>query len=110
MKTVALVLVFWGLATVGLAQTNQTDVLIGQPVVSVERLDRYIQFQTRTIDQVFGLNVGYGGVVPMIREAENPWHLINPFAPAAYGSGFDNLSLNPHTARPEGIHLFLVRF
>ena len=111
MKTVVTFLMCFAVGAIASqAQTNQTDVLIGRPGVSMENINRYVQFQTRTVDRVFGLNLNYGGVLPMIREAENPWQLINPFAPPAYGNGLENVSIYPPSGRPEGIYLFMVRF
>jgi len=110
MKRIAVFLLSMTALAGGQTQTNQTDVLIGHPGLSPEQIDHYVQFQTRTINRIFGVNVQYGGVLPMIREADNPWQLINPFAPLEYGDGFDNVSIDLHSKQPRGIYLFTVKF
>jgi hypothetical protein len=111
MKTVAILLACLGVAaTAARAQTNQTDVLIGQADVPMEKIDRYVRFQAHTVNRLFGVNINYGGVFPMARQAENSWQIINPFAPMEYGDGFNNVSINPHHGRAEGLFLFAIKF
>ena len=42
------------------------------------------------------------GIVAQIFKNKQPLQLINPLAPAKYGSGDQNLSRDPVTGRPEG--------
>jgi hypothetical protein len=52
----------------------------------------------------------YSGVAVQAAKSRNPLQLINPLAPARYGSGEANLVLNPATLQGEGINLFSVAF
>ena len=52
----------------------------------------------------------YTGVVPKIRRAENPLQLINPFAPAEYGNGWDNVAIDPATGRGTGLAIVRIEF
>jgi hypothetical protein len=89
---------------------QQSDLLSDLPVMPPEQVERYVSFQTRTLTRMFGVDLQYDGVLPRMRRADRPLHMLNPFAPARYGSGFDNLSLNPVSGRPEGINFFAIRF
>lgn len=42
------------------------------------------------------------GIVAQVFKNKQPLQLINPLAPAKYGSGDQNLSRDPVTGRPEG--------
>ena len=52
----------------------------------------------------------YDGVLVQITKADNPFQLINPFAPARYGSGFSNLRIDPMTGRAQGIALLSIGY
>lgn len=54
--------------------------------------------------------VRHGGLIGQAREAKAPLQLFNPLAPASYGDGTRNLSLNPQTGRGEGLVLFSFQF
>ena len=117
MKTTALLLSALSLAAVStFAQTNQVEIRQGPatvteaPIISADKVARYVRFQTEVVNRAFGISVTYSGVVPMISRTDNPLQLINPFAPARYGNGFDNVSVNPTTGRVEGINLFAIKF
>jgi hypothetical protein len=46
----------------------------------------------------------------MTTRVANPLQLINPLAPREYGSGYQNVILDPGTKRQEGVKVFEVRF
>ncbi|PWU20457.1 MAG: hypothetical protein C5B50_03880 [Verrucomicrobia bacterium] len=50
------------------------------------------------------------GIAVQAAKTRNPLQLINPFAPARYGSGTDNLALNPINGRPEGLKVVGIQF
>jgi len=45
-----------------------------------------------------------------LTKTDNPLQLINPFAPARYGSGFSNLRIDPATGRAQGISLLTIGY
>ncbi len=59
-----------------------------------------------------GLNpaITYSGVIPQVVKSDNPLQLINPFAPARYGSGMDNLDRDIVTGKERGLKLFSLGF
>lgn len=59
-----------------------------------------------------GLNptITYSGVIPQAVKTDNPLQLINPFAPAEYGSGMDNLDHDIVTGKENGLKLFSLGF
>ncbi len=54
--------------------------------------------------------VTYGGALADIVHADKPLHELNPFAPAEYGDGTQNLVRDPITGKPQGIALFSLHF
>lgn len=64
----------------------------------------------RNYDTVVGERVVYSGVLVQLLRAPQPLHLINPWAPAAYGSGELNFVTDPLTARPVGLKIFAISF
>ena len=92
------------------APAQQADILKDLPELPPDQVERYVTFQTRTLTRMFGMNLQYDGMLPQLKRADRPLQMLNPFAPARYGGGFDNLSVNPTTGRGEGINLFAIRF
>jgi hypothetical protein len=55
-------------------------------------------------------NFAYGGIAVAAFKTDNLLQLVNPFAPAKYGSGEDNLLRDLKTARGSGWKLLQIRF
>lgn len=75
-----------------------------------EVLERAITPQPPPAARPLGLRLQYDGLLPQLRRADNPLQLFNPFAPARYGTGLNNVAINPITGGGEGICLFGIRF
>ena len=60
--------------------------------------------------QMIGKKFKYDGALIKLIKADNPLQMINPFAPAKYGSGYDNVVRNPIIGKGEAISLISVRF
>jgi len=54
--------------------------------------------------------VTYSGIFVELIKADQPLQLINPAAPAEYGSSEDNTVINPMTGRGDGLKLFSIGF
>ena len=89
---------------------SQADLLKMGPSLSPQMLDAMVRFQTATLTRLLGINLTIDGVLPRVYRVDYPLHLINPFAPAKYGSGLDNVSINPRTGQAEGIVLLGIKF
>ncbi|MEO8205009.1 MAG: hypothetical protein ABI615_02435 [Chthoniobacterales bacterium] len=50
------------------------------------------------------------GIVAQIFRSPAPLQMINPLAPKKYGSGEQNLSIDPYTGSPDGFILFGIRW
>ncbi|MEO8207220.1 MAG: hypothetical protein ABI615_13650 [Chthoniobacterales bacterium] len=50
------------------------------------------------------------GILSQIFTSPAPIQMINPLAPKKYGSGDQNLSIDPFTGNPEGFILFGIRW
>ena len=54
--------------------------------------------------------VTYSGVAVQVVKSKEPWQLINPFAPAEYGSGRQNLDHDLITGKPTAFKFFSISF
>src|SRR6266542_3232637 len=86
---------------------SQLNLPLGLPS---EKVRDMMRFQTTTVARVLGVDFEVDGVLPRVLHADHPLHLFNPLAPADYGTGFENLSLNPRTHQVEGISFLTLRF
>jgi hypothetical protein len=59
---------------------------------------------------VSGMEVSAEGALVRAARAGQVWQAVNPFAPAEFGDGFDNVTLDHHTKQPTGIVLVSLRF
>ena|ERR1700730_663858 len=50
------------------------------------------------------------GVIPRAIRGGNPLQMLNPKAPAKYGTGFDSLAYNPFTGKYDQIKFFEIVF
>jgi hypothetical protein len=89
---------------------NQADLLTTLPPLSQQKLEALVRFQIATASRVLGVDFTVDGVLPRIRRAQHPLHLINPFAPSEYGYGQDVASFNPRTGQAEGIVFWGIKF
>lgn len=89
---------------------SQADLLKTMPELGSRDIDSLIQFQRRTVSRILGIDLTTDGVLPRLRRVDNPFQLINPFAPAYYGSGAEVTSFHPRTGRAEGLVLIGIKF
>jgi hypothetical protein len=55
-------------------------------------------------------DITYSGIAVQAVKTDNPLQLINPFAPASYGSGADNLDRDIITSKENGLKFFSIDF
>jgi hypothetical protein len=55
-------------------------------------------------------NVVYSGLAVQVVKASNPVQLVNPLAPARYGSAEDNVLRDGLSGRALGLKVFAIRF
>jgi hypothetical protein len=55
-------------------------------------------------------NITYSGVIVQAVKTDNPFQLINPFAPARYGNGADNVHHDIITGRESGLNFFSIGY
>ena len=97
-------------ATNAPSPSHQADLRREVPSLTTEQLVSLVDFQTAIASRILGLNLQADGALPQLLRADNPLHLINPFAPASYGNGFDNVSYDPRTRRGEGVAFLRIKF
>jgi hypothetical protein len=114
MKTKASILLMLTLIVVAAdvrAQERPTDIREEPlPESTEEQLETAVQRQSALLNRLFGVDMQTTGAIPMALKARNPLHLINPLAPAEYGNGFDNTTIDLQSGQAEGISIFGVRF
>ena len=102
---IALILTLCSLSSFG--QTNQTEISKQSEVGQKPKQTVTVAKPTPT-----GLRkkATYSGVLVQVTKTDNPLQLINPFAPARYGSGFSNLRVDPVTGKAQGISLLTIGY
>lgn len=65
---------------------------------------------TNRLQRIFGPTASYEGVLPDIKRRGNIATRSDLDAPVVRGREFRNVSINPHTGRPEGVTLLAIRF
>src|SRR5262249_44171311 len=92
------------------AETNSVSVV--KPANGVQSRQVITTPQPRVVSSnlIVKGKATYGGVAVQAVRVDNPLQLINPFAPAEYGSGYDNVVFNLSRTRPEGIALLSINF
>ena|ERR1700677_4844621 len=55
-------------------------------------------------------DVTYSGILIQATKTDNPLQLINPFAPASYGNGADNLDRDIITGKDTGLKFFSINY
>jgi hypothetical protein len=91
-------------------QTNQTEISNQTGAAQKPTQTVTVPPQTKPVTQGLRKKATYSGALVQLSKADNPLQLINPFAPARYGSGFSNLSIDPATGRSQGISLLTIRY
>jgi len=61
-------------------------------------------------NEVAGEKAIYSGIGVQLAKTDNPLQLINPVAPAEYGSSEDNVVRDPVSGKVSGLKLFAIRF
>src|SRR3974377_1587022 len=61
-------------------------------------------------NEIIKENVSYSGIAGQVTKPGNPLQLLNPAAPARYGSAEDNTLRDPITGKASGLKIFSIRF
>ena len=59
-------------------------------------------------NEIKGRTKTYSGIAVQVVKTKSPWQLINPFAPAEYGSGWDNAARGIGTDRVVGLKVLAI--
>jgi hypothetical protein len=109
MKTICLLLATFATCA-ATAQTARTDGSVeSQPSARFEKLNSLSLTGVKAYEVVKG-NVTYSGIAVETFKADNPLQLINPLAPAKYGSPEDNVLRDSVPGRASAWKLFSIRF
>lgn len=90
--------------------TNQTVVASMGPPATLEQAPPLTAPGTNQVPYFIRKRATYQGTVPRASRSKNRWQMINPFAPASHGSGWDNVAVDPNTGRAAGVAVFSIRF
>jgi hypothetical protein len=76
------------------------------------RLNKAVSIATSEVkpNEVVKGKVVYSGIAVEAYKTDNLLQLFNPFAPAKYGSGWDNAMYNPNTGRARAWKVFSIQF
>jgi hypothetical protein len=93
------------------APLAQTDKLLQvQPLRSFLEGGTNLPFKGFEANELTSGRYTYSGILVQVIKAKNPLQLINPLAPAQYGSGWDNMELFPTSAKGPRLKFFSIGF
>jgi hypothetical protein len=99
------------LLSAGAAFAQSKAQAVSRPAtVAVARADTRLGATNVVYRSVRNPNVAYSGALVQAIKSRRPLQLINPFAPASYGSGPANTSYDPATGQADGARLFTISF
>jgi len=75
-----------------------------------QRRDTLVTAKVNKTNEIKRGTVAYSGVVVQAVKSKQPWQLVNPFAPAECGSGYQNNDQDIITHQSNGIRLFSIHF
>ena len=109
MKRMAIMLLGFTILIAGAQTTRAQDALESQLAARLEKAASLSDNMAKP-REVVGGKVTYGGIAVAWFKTDNLLQLVNPFAPARYGSGDNNLLRDPSSGRVYGWKLFSIRF
>ncbi len=101
----------WGLAMLiasGLPVRAQ-DALESQVNARLDRARALSSLEVKPMEIING-KVTYSGIAVELLKADNLLELVNPLAPANYGSGEESILRDPHSGRVYAWKLLSIRF
>lgn len=111
MKTFARLFIVLIVSAAGaMAQNAKSGVSKDTQATSSDREKAAPVVKMESPKQLLGKKFKYDGALIKLTKADNPLQMINPFAPARYGSGFDNLARDPIDGKGTGISLVSIKF
>ena len=69
-----------------------------------------LTLRTEKANEIRKNGLSYSGILVELTKTDQPFQLINPAAPADYGSAEDNTARDPITHRVSGLKLFSIQF
>jgi hypothetical protein len=98
---------------IGLLTLDQPSRAAGTPITAPSRTASLEskQHARQTAQPAILSRPGVSGVIPRAIRGGNPLQILNPFAPAKYGTADENVSFDPDVpGKANGIDLFSVSF
>jgi hypothetical protein len=112
MKTISIfLLALGGAMAIGLAQSNNADVIKNGLTPPPKSSDYLITYQTNVpyARRLGDMQITYGGVLHDAKQG-GARRLLEPGPATGPARPFENVSVNPRTGKAEGVILFSVKF
>jgi hypothetical protein len=81
-----------------------------QSLLTAPSTETLITLKPSKPNEITAGRITLSGIVVEAVKIDNPLQLINPFAPASYGSAEDNTVRDPLTGKASGLKVFAIRF
>ena len=91
-------------------KVEKTDGKSMQSTTAIQAPKKRALTQEAKPNEIVGEKVSYSGIAVQLVKTDNPLQLINPAAPAKYGSPEDNTLRNPIDGKVLGLKIFSIRF
>ena len=109
MRRISIALFALTLLTAATQPTRAEDSLESQLSARLGKVSSRSSTEARPNELVKG-SVAYSGIVVQVLKTDNLLQLLNPLAPAKYGSAEDNVLRDSITGKVSGWKLFSIRF
>ena len=91
------------------AETSSKEESI-ETSVAKHAKDYPLTIEQKKHNEITAGNFTYSGIAIQVVKTDNLFQLFNPVAPERYGSGEDNVVLDPISNRASGLKVFSIQF
>ena len=109
-KFLVLLSLLAGVAAYSQTAPDQTVTQSVEAQINRQKVQRHPQAVPEDINRVTFKHVKLSGILVQLTKTDHPLQLINPFAPAKYGSGAQNTVYDPITGKPSGLKVLAIEF
>lgn len=81
-----------------------------QSIISAPSAETLLTLKQTKPNEIVSGRVTLSGIIVEAVKIDKPLQLINPVAPASYGSAADNTMIDPLTKKASGLKVFSIQF
>jgi len=109
MKTVFILLATFAVYSASAQPATNEEALDSQLITRLSKASSLMRYDAKPNEVVSG-HVTYSGIAVELLKSHNPLQLVNPLAPASYGSADDNVLRDSVSGRASAWKIFSIGF